>query len=243
MANRKECVVDGKPAYELARPAFRRERARLARFSVHKHFHTDWAVFTLIGGHRIVGGASQRQRCLARAKRTHRRRYKRACAAAWLAIRFWLVCLTCAPPLSAPGRASSAVQDSRDWSDCCEELGGQRAESLSAITREVAVENYGGSRAVAQRWSGWRQQRPLIAAANQRAFVAIKNEHWWASFSLWFGHDSPPRITRGAAAPQNIPKSLVSGDADQQQPALNHSTTNMRVKSLKIHLMLTQLTL
>ena len=80
---------------------------------------------------------------------------------------------------------------------------------------------------------------PADCGANQRAF--LKNEHWWASFRLCFGHNSPPRITRGAAAPQNIPKSLVSGDADRQQPASNHSTTNMRVKSLKIHLLLIQL--
>ena len=69
-------------------------------------------------------------------------------------------------------------------------------EILEAVKRYDAfdVENYGGSRAVEQRWSGWRRQRQLSAAANQRAF--LKNEHWWASFRLGACRGSW-RLTKG----------------------------------------------
>jgi hypothetical protein len=38
---------------------------------------------------------------------------------------------------------------------------------------------------------------------------AVQDEDWRASCRFWFGHDSPPRITKGAVAPQKHNRVLL----------------------------------
>jgi len=39
---------------------------------------------------------------------------------------------------------------------------------------------------------------------------AVQDEDWRAGCRLWFGHDSPPGITKGAAAPQKHNRVLLA---------------------------------